>query len=37
MSEALGAVTRQPRSSAGNYLIAHRDGEAIDAEAAPGD
>ncbi len=37
MSEALGAVTRQPRSSAGNYLIVHRDGEAIDAEAAPGD
>jgi len=37
MSDALGAVLRQPRSSSANYLIAHRDGLAINAEAAPGD
>jgi isopenicillin-N N-acyltransferase-like protein len=37
MSQALGAITRHPRSSSANYLIAHRDGEAINVEAAPGD
>jgi len=37
MSGALDAVTRHPRASSANYLIAHRDGEAINVEAAPGD
>jgi isopenicillin-N N-acyltransferase-like protein len=37
LPEALDAVTRHPRSSAANYLIAHRDGMAVDIEAAPGD
>jgi isopenicillin-N N-acyltransferase-like protein len=37
MSQALGAITRHPRASSANYLIAHRDGEAINVEAAPGD
>jgi isopenicillin-N N-acyltransferase-like protein len=37
MSDALGAVLRLPRSSSANYLIAHRDGLAINVEAAPGD
>lgn len=37
MSDALGAVLRQPRSSSANYLIAHRDGLVINVEAAPGD
>jgi isopenicillin-N N-acyltransferase-like protein len=37
MSEALKAITFQRRASSANYLIAHRDGEAINAEAAPGD
>jgi len=37
LPQALDAVTRHPRSSAANYLIAHRDGLAVDVEAAPGD
>jgi isopenicillin-N N-acyltransferase-like protein len=37
MSDALSAITRQPRASAANYLVAHRDGEAVNIEAAPGD
>ena len=37
MSDALGAVNRLPRASAANYLIAHREGAAINIEAAPGD
>lgn len=37
ITDALRAVLRQPRSSSANYLIAHRDGLAINAEAAPGD
>jgi isopenicillin-N N-acyltransferase-like protein len=37
LPDALDAVTRHPRSSAANYLIAHRDGMAVDIEAAPGD
>lgn len=37
MSDALGAVLRLPRASSANYLIAHRDGLAINVEAAPGD
>lgn len=36
MSDALSAITRQPRASAANYLIAHRDGEAVNVETAPG-
>ena len=35
--DALTAVQRQPRASSANYLIAHRDGLAIDVEAMPGD
>jgi len=37
MSDALLAVTHHARASSANYLIAHRDGEAINVEAAPGD
>jgi isopenicillin-N N-acyltransferase-like protein len=37
MAGAVSAVTRFPRASSANYLIAHRDGEAINVEAAPGD
>jgi isopenicillin-N N-acyltransferase-like protein len=37
MSDAMLAITRYPRASSANYLIAHRDGEAINVEAAPGD
>lgn len=37
LPEALDAITRHPRSSSANYLIAHRDGMAVDVEAAPGD
>jgi isopenicillin-N N-acyltransferase-like protein len=37
VSQALDAITRHRRSSSANYLIAHRDGEAVNVEAAPGD
>lgn len=37
LTDALVAIQRRPRSAAGNYLIAHRDGLAIDVETAPGD
>jgi isopenicillin-N N-acyltransferase-like protein len=37
MTEALLAITYHRRASSANYLIAHRDGEAINVEAAPGD
>jgi isopenicillin-N N-acyltransferase-like protein len=37
MADAVSAVTRNRRGSSANYLIAHRDGEAINVEAAPGD
>jgi isopenicillin-N N-acyltransferase-like protein len=37
MTEAVLAVTYHRRASSANYLIAHRDGEAINVEAAPGD
>lgn len=37
LSQALLAVTRHRRASSANYLIGHRDGEAVDVEAAPGD
>jgi hypothetical protein len=35
MSEAIGAVTGPRRASAANYLIGHKDGEAVNLEAAP--
>ena len=35
MSEAIGAVTKPYRASAGNYLIGHAAGEAVNLEAAP--
>jgi isopenicillin-N N-acyltransferase-like protein len=35
MAEAIGAVTAPRRASAGNYLIAHAAGEAVDVEATP--
>jgi isopenicillin-N N-acyltransferase like protein len=37
ITDALSAIQRRPRASAANYLIAHRDGLAIDVETAPGD
>ena len=36
-SAALMAITYHRRSSSANYLIGHRDGEAINVETAPGD
>ena len=37
VSDALAALQSGERSSAANYLIAHRDGSAVNVEAAPGD
>jgi isopenicillin-N N-acyltransferase-like protein len=37
MTQALAAINRQPRAASANYLVAHRDGEAFNAETAPGD
>ncbi len=37
VTDALNRVTHAVRSSSGNYLVAHRDGVAVDIEAAPGD
>ena len=37
VSQALSAIVRHRRASSANYLIAHRDGEAVNVEAAPGD
>lgn len=37
VSDALVALQSGERSSAANYLIAHRDGTAVNVEAAPGD
>lgn len=37
MSDAFAAAQRAPRSSSANFLLAHRDGIAVDIEAAPGD
>jgi isopenicillin-N N-acyltransferase like protein len=37
ISDALAALQRGRRSSSANYLVAHRDGIAVDVEAAPGD
>src|SRR5919197_1125232 len=34
---AVGEVLRSPRSFSSNHLLAHRDGEAIDLEASPGE
>mgnify|MGYP000725348696 CR=1 FL=1 len=36
MTQALAAINRRPRASSANYLVAHRDGEAFNAETAPG-
>ena len=37
LSDALAALQLGRRSSSANYLVAHRDGMAVDVEAAPGD
>jgi isopenicillin-N N-acyltransferase like protein len=37
ISDAYSALQRGKRSSSANYLVAHRDGVAVDIEAAPGD
>lgn len=37
LSDALAAAQRAVRSSSANYLLAHRDGIAVDLETAPGD
>ena len=37
ISDAYAALQRAPRSSSANYLIAHRDGLAVNIEGAPGD
>lgn len=37
LSDALTALQAGPRSSSANYLVAHRDGMAVNVEASPGD
>ncbi len=37
ISDALTVMQQRPRSSSANYLVAHRDGIAVNVEAAPGD
>jgi len=37
LGDAIAAVSRLPIASAANFLVGHRDGEAIDIEAAPAD
>jgi isopenicillin-N N-acyltransferase-like protein len=37
ISDAFAVLQRAKRSSSANYLIAHRDGQAVNIEAAPGD
>jgi isopenicillin-N N-acyltransferase-like protein len=37
LADALDAVQRHPRASSANYLVASRDGMAVDIETAPGD
>lgn len=37
LSDSLATLQRVARASSANYLLAHRDGLAIDVEAAPGD
>jgi isopenicillin-N N-acyltransferase-like protein len=36
-SDAIGAITSHRRASSANYLVAHREGVAFNAETAPGD
>ncbi len=36
-SDVIAAINGPPRASSANYTIAHRDGEAFNAETAPGD
>jgi len=36
-SQAVGAITSHKRGSSANYLVAHKDGVAFNAETAPGD
>ena len=36
ISDAYAVLQRAPRSSSANYLIAHRDGQAVNIEGAPG-
>jgi hypothetical protein len=37
LSQAIGQVTRLPRGTSGNFLIAHKEGETVDVEATPTD
>lgn len=37
ISDAYAVLQRAPRSSSANYLVAHRDGQAVNIEATPGD
>ncbi len=37
ISDAYAVLQRAPRSSSANYLIAHRDGQSVNVEGAPGD
>lgn len=37
MTDAVGVIQRHWRSSSANYLLAHRDGVAVNLETAPGD
>lgn len=37
ISDAFSVMQKSPRSSSANYLVAHRDGVAVNVEAAPGD
>lgn len=37
ISDAYATLQRAARSSSANYLVAHRDGQAVNIEAAPGD
>ena len=37
ISDALSIAQKAPRSSSANYLLAHRDGMAVDIEGTPGD
>lgn len=37
ISDAFAVMQRLPRSSSANYLVAHRDGIAVNVEGAPGD
>jgi isopenicillin-N N-acyltransferase-like protein len=37
LTDAYAVLQRSPRSSSANYLVAHRDGQAVNIEGAPGD